>query len=400
MDTPTLFRRLDHFTVETPSWGLADSGTRFGTFRQPWAAKQIDEKFADAGQVQKYTGICPRVALHIPWDQTDDWAAIKVLAASHGVSVGAINPNVFQDPDYQFGSICHSDARVRQKAIAHHLECIDIAKATGSDAISLWYADGSNYPGQASFRERKHHMQESLKQVYKALPAGMRMLIEYKFFEPAFYHTDLQDWGSSLLLCTKLGPQAQVLVDTGHHAQGTNIEHIVAILLDEGRLGGFHFNNRKYADDDLTVGAINPYELFLIFCELVTAEEDANATVRATALSCAYMFDQCPNHKPTIESIIQSAVCVQEMYAKALLVDRAALTAARGAHDLIMCEEILKDAFNTDVRPLLAQWRECKGIEVNPLKAFRASGYTQNVTPQRVARRSAADAGTGTGVFG
>ena len=399
MDTPTLFRRLDHFTVETPSWGLADSGTRFGTFRQPWAAKRIDEKFSDAGQVQKYTGICPRVALHIPWDGTDDWTATKMLAAEHGVSIGAINPNVFQDPDYQFGSICHSEARVRAKAIAHHLECIDIAKATGSDTISLWYADGSNYPGQTSFRERKHRMQESLAEVYRALPTGMRMLIEYKFFEPAFYHTDLQDWGSSLLLCSKLGPQAQVLVDTGHHAQGANIEHIVAILLDEGRLGGFHFNNRKYADDDLTVGAINPYELFLILCELVAAEEDPDASVRATARACAYMFDQCPNHKPTIESIIQSAVCVQEMYAKALLVDRAALGTARAAHDLIQCEEVLKDAFNSDVRPLLAEWRRNKGLAANPLQAFRASGYTQRVTPERVARRGAR-AGTGSGAYG
>jgi L-rhamnose isomerase/sugar isomerase len=400
MDTATLLSRLDSFTVETPSWGLADSGTRFGTFRQPWAAKQIDEKFSDAGQVHKFTGICPRVALHIPWDKTDNWAAIKTLAAANGVSVGAINPNVFQDPDYQFGSICHSDARVRRKAIAHHLECIDIAKATGSDAISLWYADGSNYPGQASFRERKHRMQESLAEVYRALPAGMRMLIEYKFFEPAFYHTDLQDWGSSLLLCNKLGPQAQVLVDTGHHAQGTNIEHIVAILLDEGRLGGFHFNNRKYADDDLTVGAINPYELFLIFCELVAAEEDSDARVRETAKRCAYMFDQCPNHKPTIESIIQSAVCVQEMYAKALLVDRASLKQARDQHDLIQGEEVLKDAFNTDVRPVLAEWRARRGLDPNPLKAFRASGYTQKVTPERIARRSAAGAAVGTGAFG
>ncbi len=398
MDIPTLFARLDRFAVETPSWGLADSGTRFGTFRQPGAAQQLDEKFSDAGQVQKYTGICPRVALHIPWDTTDDWGAVKILAAQHGLGVGAINPNVFQDPAYQFGSICHREARVRAKAIAHHLECIDIAKATGSDAISLWYADGSNYPGQASFRERKHHLQESLAEVYRALPAGMRMLIEYKFFEPAFYHTDLQDWGSALLLCSKLGPQAQVLVDTGHHAQGTNIEHIVAILLDEGRLGGFHFNNRKYADDDLTVGAINPYELFLIFCELVAAEGDADATVRATALKCAYMFDQCPNHKPTIESIIQSAVCVQEMYAKALLVDRPALAVARAAHDLIQCEEVLKDAFNSDVRPLLAQWRRGRGLATNPLQAFRASGYTQRITPERVARRATQSTGATAGI--
>jgi L-rhamnose isomerase/sugar isomerase len=400
MDTATALRRLDHFTVETPSWGLADSGTRFGTFRQPWAAKLIDEKFADAGQVHAYTGICPRVALHIPWDRTDDWSSIKALANQHGVRVGAINPNVFQDPDYQVGSICHADERVRAKAIAHHRECIDIAVATGSDAISLWYADGTNYPGQASFRERKHRMQDSLAEVYRALPAGMRMLIEYKFFEPAFYHTDLQDWGSALLMCHKLGVQAQVLVDTGHHAQGTNIEHIVAILLDEGRLGGFHFNNRKYADDDLTVGAINPYELFLIFCELVAGEEDGDAAVRATARRCAYMFDQCPNHKPTVESIIQSAVCVQEHYAKALLVDRAGLEQARARHDLVECEEILKDAYSTDVRPMLCDWRRSKGLDAHPLKAFRASGYTQRVMPERIARRKAAGAAAGSGAFG
>ncbi len=399
MDQATLLARLDHLAIETPSWGLADSGTRFGTFRQPWAAKLLDEKLADAGQVHRHTGICPRVALHIPWDRSDDWSKVRAMAAANGVAIGAINPNVFQDPDYQFGSICHADERVRRKAIAHHLECIEIAKSTGSDAISLWYADGTNYPGQASFRERKRRMQDSLAQIYRALPSGMRMLIEYKFFEPAFYHTDIQDWGSSLLLCGKLGPQAKVLVDTGHHAHGVNIEHIVAILLDEGRLGGFHFNSRKYADDDLTVGAINPYELFLIFAELVAAEEDADATVRETALRCAYMFDQCPNHKPTVESIIQSAVCVQESYAKALLIDRAALAEARGRHDLVQCEEILKDAFSTDVRPALVEWRRRKGLDPEPLAAFRRSGYTAKVTPERVARRQAGGT-AGTGAFG
>lgn len=399
MDPAALRQRLDHLAIETPSWGLADSGTRFGTFRQPAAAKLIDEKLADAGQVHRYTGICPRVALHIPWDKSDDWAAVKKLAADNGVAIGAINPNVFQDPDYQFGSICHADERVRRKAIAHHRECIAIAQATGSDALSLWYADGSNYPGQASFRERKRRMQESLAEIHAALPAGMRLLIEYKFFEPAFYHTDLQDWGSALLLCQKLGPQAQVLVDTGHHAHGTNIEHIVAILLDEGRLGGFHFNSRKYADDDLTVGAINPYELFLILCELVAAEEDADATVRRTARACAYMFDQCPNHKPTIESLIQSAMCVQEAYAKALLVDRAALKAARDVHDLMACEEVLKDAFNSDVRPLLADWRRAKGLDPEPLKAFRASGYTARAARERTAKRKPRGT-SGTGAFG
>ena len=400
MDAVALFNQLDLFAIETPSWGLANSGTRFGTFHQPWAAKAIDEKFSDAGQVMKFTGICPRIALHIPWDKVDDWSTIKALASVNGIGVGAINPNVFQDPDYQFGSICHVDERVRRKAIAHHLECIDIAKATGSNAISLWYADGTNYPGQESFRERKHRMLDSLTEVYQAIPSSMRMLIEYKFFEPAFYHTDLQDWGSSLLLCSKLGPKAQVLVDTGHHAQGTNIEHIVAILLDEGRLGGFHFNSRKYADDDLSAGSINPYELFLIFCELVSAADDATDIVRTTARNCVYMFDQCPNHKPTIESIIQSAVCVQEMYAKALLVDRASLVQAQRDHDLVQCEEVLKDAFNTDVRPLLAQWRIRRGLNPNPVQAFRASGYIQEVARERIVRRTAMNVTAGTGAFG
>jgi L-rhamnose isomerase/sugar isomerase len=397
MDKATLIKRLDTFTVETPSWGLANSGTRFGTFRQPWAAKSLDEKLADAGQVQKYTGICPRVALHIPWDKTGDWNAVQAMAKTNGVQIGAINPNVFQDECYQFGSICHSDAAVRQKAIDHHIECIEIAKATGSNAISLWYADGTNYPGQESMRARKARMLDSLKAVYAKLPPGMRMLVEYKPFEPSFYHTDIQDWGSSLLLCQKLGPQAQVLVDTGHHLQGTNIEHIVAILLDEGRLGGFHFNDRKYADDDLTVGAINPYQLFLIFAELVAGEEDPSQTVSQCAKACAYMFDQCPNHKPTIESVIQSAVVVPETWAKALLIDRAALKKSQDAHDLTQCEEIIKDAYNTDVRPMLAEWRQNKGIDANPLAAFKRSGYLAKVAAERTAKRGAVAA---TGAFG
>ena len=398
MDKATLKSRLNSFTVETPSWGLANSGTRFGTFRQPWAAKSLDEKLADAGQVQKFTGICPRVALHIPWDMSDNWGSVQAMAKANGVQIGAINPNVFQDELYQFGSICHTDAAVRQKAIAHHIECIEIAKATGSNAISLWYADGTNYPGQASFRARKQRMFESLKAVYAKLPAGMKMLVEYKCFEPAFYHTDIQDWGSSLLLCQKLGPQAQVLVDTGHHLQGCNIEHIVAILLDEGRLGGFHFNDRKYADDDLTVGAINPYQLFLIFCELIAGEEDPSQVVSQCAKACAYMFDQCPNHKPTIESVIQSAVCVQETWAKALLVDRAALKKSQDIHDLTMCEELLKDAYNTDVRPILAEWRQERGIDPNPIAAFRRSGYLKKVAEERIKKR--AGQGASTGAFG
>jgi L-rhamnose isomerase/sugar isomerase len=390
MDKATFFKKLSQQVIETPSWGFQDSGTRFGVFPQPWAAKTLDEKLQDAGQVHALTGICPTVALHIPWDTCADWSTAKAMAAKYGVKIGAINPNVFQDKDYQFGSICHRDPAIRKKAIARHLECVDVAVATGSDCLSLWFADGTNYPGQDDFRDRKRRMEDSLKQVYAAMPAGMRMVIEYKFFEPAFYHTDLADWGCSILACMKLGPQAQVLVDTGHHAQGTNIEHIVAILLDEGRLGGFHFNSRKYADDDLTVGSINPYELFLIYNELVGAAEAADPKVRECAAKVAYMFDQCHTHKPTVEAIIQSTLCVQEAYAKAVLVDRAALAKARANGDIIQCEEVLKEAFNSDVRPMLREWRMDKGMDPEPIAAFRRSGYTDRVTAERQKRRAAA----------
>lgn len=389
MNTADFKKLLSKQRIETPSWGFGDTGTRFGVFQQPWAAKTIEEKIADAGQVHKYTGVCPTVALHIPWDKCDDWAKAKAFAAQHKITIGAINPNVFQDKDYQFGSICHRDPAIRKKAIQRHIECIEIAEAAGSDAISLWFADGTNYPGQDSFRERKRRMEDSLRQVYARLKPGMRMLIEYKFFEPAFYHTDIQDWGSALILAQKLGPQAEVLVDTGHHAQGTNIEHIVAILLDEGRLGGFHFNGRKYADDDLTIGSINPYEIFLVYNELVEAELDGDAKTVANAKRVAYMFDQCNTHKPTVEAIIQSAIEAQECYAKACLVDRAALKAARANGDIVMCEEVLKDAFRTDVRPWIKEWREDNGMDADPIVAFRKSGYTARVTAERQKLRAA-----------
>jgi L-rhamnose isomerase/sugar isomerase len=389
MDKAALKNALRQQQIETPSWGYGDSGTRFGVFAQPWAAKTLEEKLEDAGTVHRLTGICPTVALHIPWDTCADWSQAKAMAAANGVKIGAINPNVFQDKDYQFGSICHRDEKVRAKAVKAHLDCVDIAKATGSDCLSLWFADGTNYPGQDDFRERKHRMQDSLKQVYAAMPANMRMLVEYKFFEPAFYHTDIQDWGSSLLLCQKLGPQAQVLVDTGHHAQGTNIEHIVAILLDEARLGGFHFNARKYADDDLSVGALNQYELFLIYNELIAASESSDAAVRGCAKQVAYMFDQCHTHKPTVEAILQSVLRVQELYAKALLIDRGALKAARAKGDIVGIEEILQDAYQQDVRPVLRELRTDLGIDPEPLQALRRSGYLEKKAAERQARRAA-----------
>ena len=392
--------RLRAQRIEIPSWGFAATGTRFGKFPQPWAATNLEEKLTDAGQAQKYMGILSAVALHIPWDLPTagmkDWAGVQAFAKSQGVTIGAINPNVFQDADYQFGSFCHPDAKVRAKAVAHHKECIDIAKATGSKALSLWYADGTNYPGQDSFRERRQRMLAAFQEVYAALPDDMRLLMEYKFYEPAWYHTDLADWGAASLMCKKLGPKATVLVDTGHHALGTNIEWIVASLLDEGLLGGFHFNSRKYGDDDLTVGSINPHELFLIYNELVDAESEGNGTVAGRcAGQIAYMFDQCHAYKNTIEATIQSAVSVQEAYAKALLVDRAALKKARAACDVSGAEEVLKDAFNTDVRPLVKEVREAMGIDPEPLKAFRASGYSEKAIAARTKKHAAMGAGGG-----
>jgi L-rhamnose isomerase / sugar isomerase len=364
--------------IETPSWGYADSGTRFKVFAQPGAAQTTEQKLQDAAQVQKYTGVAPSVALHIPWDKVDDYDALRDYAEGLGLKLGAINPNLFQDNEYKLGSLCHPSPNVRRQAIDHILECVDIAKATDSDIISLWLADGTNYPGQDSFRERKHRLLEALEEVYAAMPEPMRLLIEYKFFEPAFYHTDLGDWGTALMYAQKLGERAQVLVDLGHHPLGTNIEQIVAYLIDEGRLGGFHFNSKKFADDDLTVGSINPYELFLIFNELIDGELDP-----AVDMNVAYMLDQSHNVKPKIEAMIQSVVNCQVAYARALLIDRDALKNARLAGDIVLAEETMLAAFRTDVRPLLAQVRTEMGLDVDPLKAYRASGYYEKVVEER-----------------
>ena len=393
MDQPALFARLDRQQIETPSWGYARCGTRFGAIPAPGQATTLDEKLEDAAIVHRFTGICPSVALHIPWDTAPngDWAAMKRRADQLGIRIGAINPNVFQDTAYALGSACSPFAHVRAKAIEHMAgECTAIMRATGSDTLSLWFGDGTNYPGQDCMRTRKRRMETALKAVYERLPANARMLVEYKCFEPSFYHTDIQDWGSALLFCQKLGERAQVLVDTGHHLQGCNIEHIVAILLDEGRLGGFHFNARKYADDDLTVGAIDPYQMFLIYHELVGAEDCDDPRTAACAKRVAYMFDQSPTLKHRIEATIQSAVFVQEMYAKAVLVDRAALAKARAEGDVTGAEEILKDAYATDVRPMLAAWRTAKGLAAEPLKAYRASGLKEKAAAERAQRHGAA----------
>ncbi len=373
--------QIEQFTIETPSWGYGNSGTRFKVFPWPGAASTLREKLADAAEVHKVTGVCPSVAIHIPWDREDDWHAVTDYAQALGLQIGAVNPNLFQEDVYRFGSLCHIDKGTRQHAIDHVVECISIAQAVGSDVISLWLADGTNYPGQDDLRRRRHRLLDSLQAIYAALPAGMRLLIEYKFFEPSFYSTDLPDWGTALLMAQKLGPQADVLVDTGHHPQGTNIAQIVAQLLDEGRLGGFHFNDRKYADDDLIVGSLNPFELFCIFNEIVGARAEGNTN----ASRVAYMIDQSHNIEAKIEAMIQSVLNIQIAYAKSLLVDRIALRAAQEASDVLGAYRVLQTAYETDVRPLLADIRVRQGRDADPIAAFRASGYAERVARERTA---------------
>ena len=363
--------------IETPSWGYGNSGTRFGVFKQPGAARDVHERLSDAAQVHKMTGVCPGGALHIPWDKVDDYDALLQEAAELGVHIGAINPNVFQEYDYKLGSFGHRDPNVRQKALDHMYECIDIMQRTNSKVLSLWFADGTNYPGQDDIIERKRRFEECLGKTHAALPDDSRMLIEYKFFEPAFYHTDIADWGMALNFALKAGPKAEVLVDIGHHPLCTNIEHLVALLLDEERLGGFHFNNCKYADDDVTTGSVNLYEVFLIYHEILNAER------RGTAANIAYMIDQSHIIKPKVEAMIQSVLNIQTAYARALLVDRAALAAAQAEDDTVAGEEILRNAYDVDVRPLLAVIREELGAETDPLGSYRQSGYFKHIAEDR-----------------
>lgn len=379
IDIEKVKERLKTFQIETPSWGYGDSGTRFKVFQQNGVPRNPFEKLEDAAQVHKYTGICPSVALHIPWDKVDDFAKLKQHADDLGLKLGAINPNLFQDEDYMFGSLTNSKANVRRKATDHLLECVEIAKTVGSDIISLWLADGTNYPGQADIRKRKHWLRETLTEVYQAMTPEMRLLIEYKFFEPAFYHTDLADWGMALGLANQLGEQAQVLVDTGHHAQGTNVEHIVAYLLDEGRLGGFHFNSRKYADDDLITGTTNPYELFLIFYQIIDALADDEEAVRNTAANIAYMIDQSHNIEPKIPAMLRSVLNVQTQYAKALLIDLNEVREAQVKQDVLAAENAVRKAFECDVTPLLNAVREEMNVPVNPMEAYLASGYAESI---------------------
>jgi L-rhamnose isomerase / sugar isomerase len=366
--------RLRDLVIETPSWGYGDSGTRFGTFPQPGRPRDVYERIDDAAEVHRLTGTAPAVALHFPWDAVEDYGRLRAHIEALGLRVGAVNPNLFQDPDYKLGSVTHPDARVRERAVAHVLECVEIATELGSTAISLWLADGTNYPGQDDLRERHARLVDGLEELYALLPSGMRLLVEYKFFEPGFYSTDLPDWGTAALICRRLGPQAQVLVDTGHHPQGTNVEQIVALLLGEGLLGGFHFNNRKYADDDLIVGSIDPFELFRIMREIARAD---------AAGQLAFMIDQSHNIEGKIDAMIQSVSNIQTAYAKALLVDNGALEAAQRAGDVLGAHRVLLDAFETDVRPLLGRLREMIGVDPDPVQSFRDGGYGDRLASER-----------------
>ena len=374
MDENDVLERLRRLEIETPSWGYGNSGTRFHVFPWPGAARDVRERIADAGLVQRLTGCCPSVAIHIPWDAVEDYAELRRYAEEQGVRIGAVNPNLFGDDAYRLGSLCHPDAAVRAQALGHCRDCVEIAQEVGSSAISLWLADGTNYPGQDDLRDRHARLVGGLEELYSALPDGMRLLVEYKFFEPAFYSTDLPDWGTAAFVCRRLGPQAQVLVDTGHHPQGTNVEQIVALLLAENLLGGFHFNNRKYADDDLIVGSIDPFELFRIMREIAQAKETERI---------AFMIDQSHNVEGKIDAMIQSVMNIQTAYAKALLVDSQRLTAAQQDGDLLGAHRVMLEAFETDVRPLLSRLRESLGVDPDPVEAFRRDGYAARLARER-----------------
>ena len=363
--------------IELPSWAFGNSGTRFKVFAQRGVPRTPREKIDDAAQVHRFTGVAPSVAIHIPWDRVDDYAALAAHAKERGVRIGAVNTNVFQDDDYMLGSVTNPDPAVRRKALDHLLEAVDIMDATGSRDLKLWFSDGTNYPGQDDIRDRQDRMAEALAAVYERLGDDQRFLLEYKLFEPAFYMTDLPDWGASYAHCLKLGPKAQVVVDTGHHAPGTNIEFIVAFLLREGKLGGFDFNSRFYADDDLMVGAADPFQLFRIMYEVVRGGGyDAETGV-------AFMLDQCHNIEPKIQGQIRSVMNVQEATAKALLVDAAALRSAQRSGDVLEANAVFMDAYNTDVRPLLAELRGEMGLHPDPVAAYKASGYYERIAEER-----------------
>lgn len=377
---------LDSFNIELPSWGFANTGTRFGKFLQPAAAISVEDKFSDAGQVHALTGSCPTIALHVQWDLPEglkDTPRIQELSKKYGVRPGSINPNVFQDQDYKFGSLGNPDPAIRRRALEHILECVAIAESLGCRDISPWFADGSNYPGTQSMRKRIGWFEEGLKEVHSRLNPRQRLLIEYKPFEPAFYHTDVADWGMAFLLARAAGPQALVLVDTGHHYQSQNIEQIVAWLLRHNMMGGFHFNDRRYADDDLTLGSIDPYQIFRIFHEIHSYEWESGRRA-----DIAYMVDQSHNLKGKMEAMIQTVSTAQELYAKASLVDHSRLAELQDRCLLVDAEETLRGAFWEDVRPALREWRRSHGLPDDPMQAFRESGYLERITAERRQRNA------------
>ena len=381
-----IFRALDKFKIELPSWGFANTGTRFGKFLQAAAAVTLEDKFSDAGEVHALTGACPTIALHVQWDLPkglQDVAQVKQLAAKYGVQPGSINPNVFQDQEYKYGSVGNPDSTIRKRALDHILDCVAIADALKCRDVSPWFADGSNYPGTQSIRNRIGWFEDALKEVHARLTPQQRLLIEYKPFEPAFYHTDIADWGMAFLLARAAGPQALVLVDTGHHYQTQNIEQIVAWLLHHDMLGGFHFNDRRYADDDLTLGSIDPYQVFRIFHEIRTYESEGGKA------EIAYMVDQSHNLKGKIEAMIQTVSTAQELYAKAALVDHERLAKLQQSCSLVEAEECLRNAFWHDVRPTLREWRHSHGLPQDPMQAFREDGYLDRITSERSKRGAA-----------
>ena len=369
--------------IELPSWAFGNSGTRFKVFAQAGVPRDPFEKIADAAQVHRFTGAAPTVALHIPWDAVDDYAGLASFAKDQGITLGTINANVFQDDDYMLGSITNPDPRIRRKALDHLLECVDVMDQTGSRDLKLWFSDGTNYPGQDSIRHRQDRLAEGLAAVYARLGEHQRLILEYKFFEPAFYATDVPDWGTSFAHCLQLGERAQVCVDTGHHAPGTNIEFIVAFLLRAGKLGAFDFNSRFYADDDLIVGAADPFQLFRILFEV------ANGGGFDDDSAIAFMLDQCHNIEPKIPGQIRSVMNVQEATAKALLVDLDALSMAQRTGDVLGAHGVLMDAYNTDVRPMLADLRSEQGLHPDPMAAYAASGYAERIVADRVGGQQA-----------
>ncbi|WP_062212956.1 L-rhamnose isomerase [Demequina oxidasica] len=370
--------RLDEQAIELPSWAFGNSGTRFKVFTQPGGPRDPFEKISDAAQVHKHTGLSPSVALHIPWDKVDDYAALSNHAQGLGVALGTINSNTFQDDDYKLGSLTHSDSAIRQKAIDHHFECIDVMDKTGSRDLKIWLADGTNYPGQDDMRGRQDRLADSLQQIYARIGDDQRLVLEYKIFEPAFYHMDVPDWGTSLVQCLALGDRASVCLDTGHHAPSTNIEFIVMQLLRLGKLGSFDFNSRFYADDDLIVGAADPFQLFRIIFEVIRGGGYGSEG------DTAFMLDQCHNIEDKIPGQIRSVLNVQEMTARALLVDREALDAAQRSGDVLAANSLMMDAFYTDVRGPLAEYRESRGLPGDPMAAYLASGYGQQIAEDRV----------------